>query len=256
MPAASALTLAEHSFLFSGEASIPQGAAEMKNRANSSFEYILFDLDDTLYPRASGLMAAIMERIMMFMTHKVGIPADDVPTKRHSYHQQHGTALRGLMHEYQIDPLEYLAFVHDLNPLDFFSASPPLNQMLQEIPLRKVIFTNSDRLHTERVLNTLQVRSHFDPIIDITAVNYKNKPDPLAYQQALSLLDVSAERCIMVDDSPRNLMPAKDLGMTTILVDGTGPSIAIDYAVPTIFHVGPVLKNLLLNQGRSSDPAR
>jgi hypothetical protein len=51
-------------------------------------------------------------------------------------------------------------------------------------------------------------------------------------------------------------MPAKDLGMTTILIDGTGPSIAIDYAVPTIFHVGPILKNLLLNQGRSSDPAR
>jgi putative hydrolase of the HAD superfamily len=228
----------------------------MKNRANMSFEYILFDLDETLYPRASGLMAAIVERILMYMTHKVGIPADDVPVKRHNYHQRHGTALRGLMHEYQIDPQDYLAFVHDLNPFDFFGASPPLNQMLHEIPLRKVIFTNADRLHAERVLNTLQVRPHFDSIIDIIAVNYKSKPDPLAYQHALSLLGTSAERCIMVDDSPRNLMPAKDLGMTTILVDSTGPSIAIDYAVPTIFHVAPILKNLLLNQGRSSDPAR
>lgn len=221
----------------------------MKKRVNLSFEYILFDLDDTLYPRASGLMDAIVERILLFMTQEVGIPADDVLDKKRIYNQQHGTALRGLMHEYQVDPLKYLAFVHDLNPGDFFGASPPLDQMLHEIPLRKVIFTNADRLHAERVLKTLQVRPHFEQIIDIAALNYKNKPDPLAYKQALSLLGVAAERCIMVDDSPRNLIPAKDLGMTTILVDGAGPSIAIDHAVPTVFHVGPVLKNLLLSEG-------
>jgi FMN phosphatase YigB (HAD superfamily) len=52
----------------------------------------------------------------------------------------------------------------------------------------------------------------------------------------------------MVDDTPRNLIPAKDLGMTTILVDGTGPAMAIDYVVPTVFHVGPILKNLLLRE--------
>jgi len=52
----------------------------------------------------------------------------------------------------------------------------------------------------------------------------------------------------MVEDTARNLMPAKDLGMTTILVDGIGKSIAVDYVVPTIFHVGPILKNLLLTE--------
>jgi putative hydrolase of the HAD superfamily len=222
----------------------------MKNRVASSFEYILFDLDETLYPRESGLMDAIVERIIQFMIHRVGIPADDVWDKKRDYNQHHGTALRGLMHEFQIDPLEYLAFVHDLNPGDFFGPSPPLNQMLHEVPLRKVIFTNADRPHAERVLNTLQVRPHFEQIIDIIAINFKNKPDPLAYQQALDLLAVSGERCIMVEDSPRNLIPAKSLGMTTILIDGTGPSLAVDYAVPTVFHVGPVLKNLLLRQGR------
>ncbi|MBI1876868.1 MAG: pyrimidine 5'-nucleotidase [Chloroflexi bacterium] len=220
----------------------------MKNRAGSSFEYILFDLDETLYPRESGLMAAITERILQFMIQKVGIPADDVLEKKRSYNQQHGTALRGLMHEFQIDPAEYLAFVHDLKLNDFLRASPPLAQMLQEIPLRKVVFTNADRPHAERVLNVLRVRPHFDRIIDIVALNYTNKPDPLAYKQALSLLRVSGERCIMVDDTPRNLIPAKDLGMTTILVDGTGPAIAIDYAVPTVFHVGPILRNLLLRE--------
>lgn len=222
----------------------------MKKRANSQFKYILFDLDETLYPREAGLMAAISERILLFMIQKVGIPADDALEKKLLYYQHHGTALRGLMHEYKIEPLEFLAFVHDLNPLDFFGASPPLDIMLQEIPLRKVIFTNADSFHAERVLNALQVRGHFDQIIDIAAVNYKCKPHPLAYQEALRLLGVPGECCIMVEDSARNLIPAKDLGMTTILVDGLGKSIAVDYLVPTIFHIEPILKNLLLAEGR------
>ena len=149
------------------------------------------------------------------------------------------------MEEYRIDPDDYLAFVHDVNPYDFFGTSPPLNHMLHEIPLRKVIFTNADVSHSERVLDTLQVRSHFETIIDIHAINFKSKPDPWAYKRALEILNVSGESCIMVDDKPRNLIPAKDLGMTTILVSGENGSIAVDYNVPTVFHVENVLRKLL-----------
>jgi len=34
-------------------------------------------------------------------------------------------------------------------------------------------------------------------------------------------LGVSGEYCIIVDDTARNLIPAKDLGMTTILIAAT-----------------------------------
>lgn len=217
----------------------------MKYHTGARFEYILFDLDETLYPRQSKLMEAIGERIQLFMAQKAGIPADDVVIKRRYYFQQYGTALRGLMEEHHINPEEYLHFVHDLNPRDFFGASPPLNQMLTEIPLRKVIFTNADAPHAERVLNALQVRAHFEQIIDIQAINYINKPDPRAYHRVLELLDTAGAHCIMVDDTARNLIPAKDLGMTTILVDGDSKTPAIDYAVPTIFHVERVLQELL-----------
>ncbi len=217
----------------------------MKHRTSTRFEYILFDLDETLYPRQAKLMEAIGQRIQLFMVQKAGIPADDAASKRRYYYQRYGTALRGLMEERRISPEEYLHFVHDLNPRDFLGASPPLNKMLAEIPLRKVIFTNADAAHAERVLDTLQVRAHFERIIDIQAINYKNKPDPWAYRRALELLDTSGAYCIMVDDTARNLIPAKDLGMTTILVDGDSKTAAIDYAVPTIFHVERVLYELL-----------
>jgi putative hydrolase of the HAD superfamily len=217
----------------------------MRNHRKPQYEYILFDLDETLYPREAGLMDAIAERILLFMTQKVGIPADDANIKRRYYHRQYGTSLRGLMEEYHIDPAGYLQFVHDINLRDFFGPSPPLDDMLREVPLRKVIFTNADAAHSERVLDTLQVRAHFERIIDIYAINFKSKPDPLAYQRALEILGVPGESCILVDDTPRNLIPAKDVGMTTILINGDCQSIAIDYTVPTVFHVERVLRNLL-----------
>jgi putative hydrolase of the HAD superfamily len=217
----------------------------VKNRNNAQIEYILFDLDETLYPKEAGLMAVISDRISCFMTQKVGIPADDVTTKKHEYCQKDGTTLRGLMEEYNVKPEEYLNFVHDLDPRDFLVPSPPLDRMLREIPLRKVVFTNADMSHSERVLKALQVRPHFDMIIDIQKLDYENKPRPTAYKKALDLLGVSGEGCIIVDDMPRNLIPAKDLSMTTILINGGKESIAVDYAVPTIFHVEGVIKSIL-----------
>ncbi|RMF05761.1 MAG: pyrimidine 5'-nucleotidase [Chloroflexi bacterium] len=218
----------------------------MNFNGHHPYQYILFDLDDTLYPEESGLMAAIGERITRYMVQIVGIPADDAPLRRRTYYQRYGTSLRGLMVDFNIEPEDFLAFVHNVNPADFFGPSPPLDFMLHELPLRKVIFTNADAPHSERVLNTLQVRAHFEQIFDAHTVNYITKPDPLAYHKVLAQLGVAGTSCIMVDDKPRNLIPAKDLGMTTILVgNNSGASAAIDYAVPTIFHVEAVIKNLL-----------
>jgi putative hydrolase of the HAD superfamily len=217
----------------------------MKKKAMPQYQYILFDLDDTLYPKEAGLMQAVGERILSYMIQKVGIPADDATLKKRYYYQHYGTALQGLMREHQIDPIDYLNFVHDLNPRDFFGASPPLSRMLEAISLPKIIFTNADQGHSQRVLETLQVRPHFELIIDIQALNYRSKPNPLAYQQVLEILAASGESCIMVEDSARNLIPAKDLGMTTILVDGEAQSVAIDYTIPTIFHLENVLRKLL-----------
>jgi putative hydrolase of the HAD superfamily len=209
------------------------------------FKYILFDLDDTLYPKEAGVMKVVSERILCYMTQKMDIPADDATQKKHDYYQRYGTVLRGLMEQYHIDPQDYLDYVHGFDPKDYLGVSPPLNRMLEEIPLEKIIFTNADVPHSQRVLDALNVRHHFNKIIDIQALRYENKPRPNAYRQALNMLGVPGEACIMVDDMPRNLIPAKDLGMTTILINGKHTSLAVDYVVPTVFHVEDVIKSII-----------
>jgi putative hydrolase of the HAD superfamily len=150
------------------------------------------------------------------------------------------------MTDHPINPDEYLAFVHDIDLSRYLAPDPALEAMLAALPQPKAIFTNSDVRHTSRVLNLLGVACHFQTIVDIRAVNFENKPRPKAYEALLDRLGVPATHCIYVEDSVRNLRPAKALGMTTILVgDGSGPDPAVDFRVGTILEAGPVIQKLV-----------
>jgi len=45
------------------------------------------------------------------------------------------------------------------------------------------------------------------------------KPDPRIYQAALGIAQRAPEECVFIDDRPKNLEPAKALGMNTILFE-------------------------------------
>src|SRR5512143_2740956 len=129
--------------------------------------YILFDLDNTLYPASCGLWEAIGHRINLYMTERLGIPAEEVSATRVNYLNAFGTTLNALRHYYGIDADEFLAFVHDLPLSRYIARDPALDSMLTTMGLRKVVFTNSDLPHARRVLSTLGVEHHFEQIIDI-----------------------------------------------------------------------------------------
>ncbi len=209
--------------------------------------YLILDLDDTLYPRQSGLMDLISERIGRYLVERMGFPPDQAEVLRQRYYAQYGTTLRGLMEEYHIDPEDYLAYVHEV-PLDaYIQPNPALDRMLGRIPLTKVIFTNASEEHARRVLDRLGVAHHFPIILDVRRLEYFNKPDPEAYRRILQYLRARGPECIFVDDSARNLRPARALGMITILVD-SHPEDEVDFHVPDILGIEPVIQRLLLER--------
>lgn len=210
---------------------------------NHRFTTIFFDLDETIYPRQTGLMRAIGERIQRYMTHHLGLSPDEARARRKFYYQTYGTTLRGLQHDFHVEVAAYLAYVHDLPLSDFLQPDPALNRMLAGLPQHKAIFTNADTAHAERVLNTLSIRHHFSTIIDIVANNFVCKPNLTPYHNALALTGAEPQRSILVEDNARNLTPAKSLGMTTILVDNV-PDDSVDVSVATILDVGSAIDNL------------
>lgn len=209
-----------------------------------TFQHLVLDLDDTLYPRRTGLMEEIVRRIFLYMTEQMGLSPDIAVEMRQRFNAQYGTVLRGLQIEHGIDPADYLAFVHAIPLENYLAPDPALDAMLGRIPLRKAIFTNADAAHARRVLNRLGVARHFPVIVDIHAVEFHCKPRPEAYRRMLDLIGGVGEACIMVEDSARNLAPARELfGITTVLVDGAKPE-GVDYAINHLVELEPLLLRL------------
>lgn len=193
---------------------------------------LLFDLDDTLYPPRTGVWAAIRERMNLYMLEKLRLPADQIAALRRFYFETYGTTLRGLQTHFHIDADDFLAFVHDLPIQNMVQPDAELHEMLLSIRQRKFIFTNADSAHAGRILDALGLQGCFDGIIDVRALGFHCKPEPVAYQLALSLTGESMpQRCVYLDDAPRNLAPARSQGFFTILVGDEKNHTAADRAM-------------------------
>lgn len=197
---------------------------------------IFFDLDGTLYPDVSGgVWEALRARIEMYMHERVGIPKKKVAALRDSYLKLYGTTLRGLTVNYSIDPDEYLTYVHDVPIEEMIRPNGKLGDLLSKLQQHKWVFTNSSLEHSRRVLAALGVAAHFDGIVDIKAMSYRNKPEPSSYILALERSGKpAAESSLFVDDQSANLEPAKQLGAATVLVGSREPHPAADKSIAVV----------------------
>jgi putative hydrolase of the HAD superfamily len=205
---------------------------------------ILFDLDETLYPRQSGVMEQIRILILRYLRERLHLSAEEADKLRQHYLVTYGTTMRGLQIHHQIDPDDYLRYVHNI-PLDrYIKPNQGLDAVLALLPQEKIVFTNASREHAERVLALLGIRRHIDRIIDVRDMDYESKPQPAAYRRICDLLDVRPEECLLVEDNVRNLRPAKALGMVTVLVDSRQVDDSVDFTVLRIEEIGNVVKEL------------
>ena len=184
------------------------------------YSTLFFDLDDTLYPASTGLWMAIRERMTRYIVENLGVPHEQALAMRKTYYEIYGTTLRGLQHDYKIDPDQYLQYVHDLPLKDYLEpASTELHSLLLSLPQQRWIFTNADEMHARRVLEVLGLQDCFEGIIDIHTTGFYCKPDRQAYLNALANTgETDPTRCIMLDDRLVNLVTAQLLGFKTILV--------------------------------------
>ena len=183
----------------------------------AEIETWVFDLDNTLYPASCNLFAEVDVRIREFVADFLGLEQDEAYKVQKQFFKEYGTTLRGLMDVHNLEPKKFLDHVHDVD-LSPVKANPALDKALEALPGRKIIFTNGDTPHAERVMNRLGVRHHFETVFDIVAADYVPKPNPSVYQLLVDRYKIDPEKSVMIEDIPRNLEPAANLGMTTILI--------------------------------------
>jgi putative hydrolase of the HAD superfamily len=186
----------------------------------------LFDLDNTLYPMEAGFMGLIQDRMTAYVSRELGLPHDEAFALQKRYLREHGTTLAGLMANHGVEPQAYMDEVHDVS-LDSLIPDPALAEALDRLPGRRIVFTNGDEAHANRVLAKLKLAGLFEAVFHIASADFRPKPDPATFDKLIADHGIDPKAAAFFEDSEKNLSPGAALGMTTILV---GPHAAASTA--------------------------
>lgn len=207
----------------------------------------LFDLDNTLYPEESGFMTQVESRMTDFVERVTGLPRDEAFALQKKYYAEHGLTLTGLIRNHGVDPKDFFALHHDLS-LEALVEDPELLVALAKLPGRRFVFTNADDRHAERVMARLGLTHLFDEVFHIHSFGYAPKPDPLGFQRMIDAHGMDPRTTAFFEDSVKNLKPAKDLGMTTVLVGPRARGTEADYVDHKTHKLAPFLNHARLKE--------
>ncbi|MFL2519903.1 MAG: pyrimidine 5'-nucleotidase [Alphaproteobacteria bacterium] len=178
----------------------------------------IFDLDNTLYSADSGIFQQVHRLMGEFISNNLNMEISEAKKLQSKYYKQHGTTLRGMMDNHGVDPDYFLDEVHRL---DYSIVGPNqlLNDELEKLEGRKIIYTNANEKHVLDVLKRINLSDYFDEIFDIKLANYIPKPEIKPYEQIIELFKIDASSSAMFDDIAKNLVPAKKVGFTPVWID-------------------------------------
>ena len=193
----------------------------------SHVEFWIFDLDNTLYPAQCRLFDQVERRIGLYIEQLLNLDREAARALQKQYFRDHTTTLKGLMVNHGVDPAHFLDFVHEID-VSGVGTDMALDRALEALPGKKLIYTNGSVAHARNVMNRLGINRHFNEIFDIAAGDYDPKPSAASFARLIESHGIVPERAAFLDDMPRNLKPAADLGMTTVLI-----STHSEWAQPT-----------------------
>ena len=186
----------------------------------NSFQNWIFDLDNTMYDINLGLFKKISNRITDFIMSKYSLDIDQAKKIQKEYYLKYGLTLRGLIVEKKLEPEEFLDYVHDVEHPEL-KKNDQLISKIRILEGKKIIFTNATSKHAKKILKILELEHDFDQIIDIKDLEYIPKPDKRSYKKLLECLNLNKEnldKTIFFEDTVKNLIPAKELGITTVWI--------------------------------------
>ncbi|KNA24300.1 hypothetical protein SOVF_017060 [Spinacia oleracea] len=211
----------------------------------------MFDLDDTLYSSHTGIGLALKQNIQDFLVEKLGFTTDQASSLRVELFKSYGSTLAGLRAlGYDVDADDYHSFVHGRLPYAQIKPNPHLRNILLSITQRKIIFTNSDRVHAKKALNRLGIGDCFEQIICFETLNpnlsMATRPDEIpvvlkpsidAIQIAISAADINPHRTLFLDDNVGRTMKTQEA----------------DYALESVNNLAQAIPEIWMINGSEKD---
>ena len=190
---------------------------ELKN-----IKFWLFDLDNTLYSGATKVFDQVDKKMTEFISSKLNMSKKEARKIQKNYFLEYNTTLNGMIKNHKIDANEFLDFVHDID-LSFLKKDKLLDEQIEKIDGKKIIFTNGSKAHAKNVTKKLGIERHFDDIFDIVSADFIPKPSLITYKKIIEKYKIEPQYSIFIEDIARNLKPAFELGMKTVWIINNEP---------------------------------
>ena len=184
----------------------------MKNL--SHIKNILFDCDGVLYSDLEAVFGQVSRKMTEYISNKLNVDLKKAKELQTNYFHKYNTSLNGLMIHHEIDPKEFLDFVHDID-LSFLEKDTALRYELENINLRKFVFTNGSYNHAKHITTTLGIDDQFEGIFDIVDAEYHPKPEAKAFDLMVEKFKIDPKETLYIEDIAKNLSIGKERGTIT-----------------------------------------
>ena len=182
---------------------------ELKNIKN-----ILFDLDGVLYQDLEAVFGQVSKKMTKYISNKLGLDLKKAKELQTNYFHKYNTSLNGLMIHHDIKPEEFLKYVHDID-LSFMKKDMILRKELENLNLKKFIFTNGSKEHANNITTHLGINDLFDGLFDIVDAKFSPKPTAKAFDLMLNKFKINPIETLYIEDIAKNLSIGKERGATT-----------------------------------------
>ena len=180
----------------------------------TKIKYWIFDLDNTLYSGQTKVFSEVDKKMSSFISEKFNVDLIEAKKIQKEYFYEYGTTLSGLMKKKNVDPNEFLEFVHNID-ISWLPKDKFLREELIKIKEKKYIFSNGSHAHIENVTNQLGINGLFNGAFDITDGDFIPKPHLEPYKKLIEKFKIDPKQSILIEDIAHNLEQAKKLGMKT-----------------------------------------
>lgn len=196
----------------------------------------IFDLDNTLYNASAQVFPVMNQAMTQYIMDALDLNEADAHFLRRHYWQVYGATLKGLMRHHGVNPHHFLSETHDgLDLEQMVHTVKKLKSTLDNIKVRKCVFTNGPQQYAKRILRIMGIESCFECVFSVESTHFHAKPSVRGFAMLLKKLKVKPSDCVMLEDNLQALMTAKRLGMTTILVSELlKKPLFVDYRINSV----------------------
>ena len=189
----------------------------------------IFDLDRTLYPLDTPFFDHVVDSLEAHIAHLAGISRQQMEEDIERFREKGLDPYRHVWEMYGIATNQVDEYHHRIN-YSMLESCDVTRELLEQLPYKnRVIYTDSVKAHTEKVLAEINLEGIFSYIYDATFSDYRVKSSRDCFTHVLEHLGVTGEECVMIEDTHVNLKIAKNMGMRTVLLNATATAETYPY---------------------------